>query len=72
MTGSDVTEIKNRLGHEDLQSTMIYLKMDLSRKREIQKSFIKYTQSILQDDSKLNEFIDWENKNDTLAWLDSL
>jgi len=70
--GKDVTEIKNRLGHEKIETTMIYLKLDLSRKRNIQKEFIEYTQSRIAADPKLDELIDWKNKEDTLAWLDSL
>ena len=70
--GKDPSEIRNRLGHENIQSTMIYLHMDLFYKREVQKKFIKYTQSTLVDDPKIKELMDWENKEDTLVWLDSL
>ena len=70
--GKDITEIKNRLGHEKIETTMIYLKLDLSRKRNIQKEFIEYTQSRIAADPKLDELIDWKNKEETLAWLDSL
>jgi len=70
--GSDISEIRNRLGHENVQSTMTYLHMNLSYKREVQKNFIKYTQSILTDDPKIEELMDWEKKEETLAWLDSL
>jgi integrase/recombinase XerD len=31
--GKPLSEIKNRLGHENVQSTMVYLQMDLSQKR---------------------------------------
>jgi len=71
-SGSSLTEIRNRLGHEHVQSTMVYLHMDLSCKREVQKKFIEYTQSILTHDPKIEELIDWENKEETLEWLDSL
>jgi len=71
-SGKDVTEIKNRLGHEKLETTMVYLKLDMSRKRQIQKEFIQYTQSSIATDPKINDLIDWENKEKTLAWLDSL
>ncbi len=71
-SGSSISEIKNHLGHENAQSTMIYLHMDLSRKREVQKKFIEYTQSVLTHDPKIEELIDWENKEETLKWLDSL
>ena len=68
----DLSEIRNRLGHENIQSTMIYLHMDLFFKREIQKKFIKYTQSKLTDGPKVKELMDWENEQETLTWLDSL
>lgn len=71
-SGKDITEIKNRLGHEKVETTMVYLRLDLSRKRSIQKEFIEYTQSRIAADPKLDELIDWKNKEDTLAWLDSL
>jgi len=70
--GKDPSEIRNRLGHENIQSTMIYLHMDLFYKRDVQRKFIEYTQSTLVDDPKIKELMDWENKEDTLAWLDSL
>lgn len=71
-SGKDITEIKNRLGHEKIETTMVYLKLDMSRKRQIQKEFIQYTQSSIACDPKIDELIDWENKEKTLAWLDSL
>jgi site-specific recombinase XerD len=71
-SGSSLSDIKNRLGHEHVQSTMVYLHMDLSCKREVQKKFIEYTRSILTHDPKIEELIDWENKEETLKWLDSL
>lgn len=70
--GAEVSEIRNRLGHENIQSTMIYLHMNLSYKREVQKKFITYTQSTLTDDPKIEEMMDWEHEEETLAWLDSL
>ena len=51
---------------------MVYLQMDLSRRQEVQKKFIEHTKSILTSDPKINELIDWENKEKTLDWLDSL
>ncbi len=71
-TGESLTDIKNRLGHENIQSTMNYLQLNLTRKREVQKRFIEYTQTLLPDDSKMEELIDWQNKKETLTWLDSL
>jgi site-specific recombinase XerD len=70
--GEPLTDIKNRLGHENIQSTMNYLQLNLTRKREVQKKFIKYMQTLLPDDCKMEELIDWQNKKETLAWLDSL
>jgi site-specific recombinase XerD len=70
--GDSLTDIKNRLGHENIQSTMSYLRLNLTRKREVQKRFIDYTQTLLPDDQKIEELIDWQNKKEILAWLDSL
>lgn len=70
--GDSLTDIKNRLGHENIQSTTIYLHMDLRRRRVVQKKFIEYTQSNLSQDPKIDELIDWENRKDILEWLDSL
>jgi site-specific recombinase XerD len=70
--GNSITDIKNRLGHENINSTMVYLHMDLTHKRAVQKKFIQYAQSTLKHDPKLDELIDWDHKQDILAWLDSL
>ena len=70
-TGFSLTDIKNHLGHENLQSTMVYLKLSLHRKRELQQKFIEYTQNQLKDE-KLDDLINWENEQETLSWLDSL
>ena len=70
--GEAITDIKNRLGHDNIQSTMIYLHLDLKRRRQIQKHFIRYMQSVLTTDSKIEELLQWENKEDIIAWLDSL
>jgi site-specific recombinase XerD len=70
--GKSINDIKNRLGHENINSTMVYLHMDLTHKRSVQKKFIQYTQSTLKHDPKLDELIDWDHKQDILAWLDSL
>jgi len=71
-SGDSITAIKNRLGHENLQSTMTYLDMDLSHKRSIQEQFILYNQSLLGQDPELDALIGWDEKQDTLAWLDTL
>jgi site-specific recombinase XerD len=72
LDGKPVSEIKIRLGHENIQSTMTYLHMDLTRKRDIQKKFMEYSAKTIQQDPKIEELIDWENKQNILAWLDSL
>jgi len=70
--GKPISEIKNRLGHENIQSTMTYLHMDLTRKRDVQNQFIEYIAKVIEQDPKIEDLIDWEHKQDTLAWLDSL
>jgi len=70
--GKDITEIKNRLGHERVETTMLYLKLNISKKRHIQKEFIEYTESSIKNDPKIDEIIDWENQKETLSWLDSM
>ena len=34
-SGCSVTDIKNHLGHEDVQSSKVYLQMNLPRRRKI-------------------------------------
>jgi len=70
--GCSVSEIQNHLGHEDMESTMVYLRLDMKRRKQIQDQFIKYTQTLLSQDDKIEELIDWENKEEILEWLDSL
>ena len=70
--GEPISTIKNHLGHENIQSTMAYLQLDLTRKKEVQRKFIEYAQSNLHQDPKIDELIDWENKQNILEWLDSL
>jgi integrase/recombinase XerD len=70
--GKSITDIKIRLGHENIQSTMVYLHMDLTHKRSVQKKFIQYAQSSLKHDPKLDELIDWDHKENILEWLDTL
>ncbi len=72
LAGKPISEIKNRLGHENIQSTMTYLHMDLTHKRDVQKKFIEYSAKVIKQDPKIEDLIDWENKQDTLAWLDTL
>ncbi|MBT4198873.1 tyrosine-type recombinase/integrase [Desulfobacula sp.] len=70
--GKPISEIKNRLGHSNVQSTMVYLQLDLNQKRQLQDDFIKFTRQHLVSDPKIDELIQWENKQDILEWLDSL
>ena len=70
--GDPITDIKNHLGHDNIQSTTIYLHLDLKRRRHIQRRFIKYMQSVLTDDPKIDNLLQWECKKDIMAWLDSL
>jgi site-specific recombinase XerD len=72
LAGHPISDIKNRLGHDSVQSTMVYLHLDLGHRQQIQKKFITYTQSLLNQDDKIDELIDWENKEEILNWLDSL
>jgi integrase/recombinase XerD len=70
--GCSVTDIKNQLGHENIQSTMAYLQMDLSRRRKIQKRFTEHTQAVLSRNATIEELIDQEEQDDIMKWLDSL
>ena len=70
--GYPITDIKNHLGHDNIQSTTIYLHLDLDRRRHIQKQFMRHMQSVLTDDSKIDELLQLENEGDLMAWLDSL
>ena len=70
--GHPITDIKNHLGHDNIQSTTIYLHLDLDRRRHIQRQFMRHMQSVLADDSKIDELLHYENEGDLMAWLDSL
>ena len=70
--GHSITEIKNHLGHDKIESTMVYLKLDLARKKHIQQQFIQHTQALLAHDPKIDKLIYWKNKKDIMDWLDSL
>ena len=70
--GKPISEIKNRLGHSNVQSTMVYLQLDLNKKRQLQEDFIQFTRQHLKSDPKIDELIQWENKQNVLEWLDSL
>jgi len=70
--GHSVSDIRNKLGHEDIQSTMVYLQLDLAKRKKIQKQFIQYVQSSVTQNPEIDELIDWQNKDDIMAWLDDL
>ena len=70
--GQSLSDIKNQLGHEDIQSTAVYLQLDLPRRKKIQQRFTEHTQSILLRNAKIDELIDNKNKDDIMKWLDSL
>jgi integrase/recombinase XerD len=72
LSGKSLTDIQNRLGHENIQSTTVYTHMDLTRKQAVQNRFIEYMKTNLSEDPKISEWIHWENKKDILEWLDSL
>ncbi|MFH1933094.1 MAG: tyrosine-type recombinase/integrase, partial [Pseudomonadota bacterium] len=72
LSGKSLTDIQNRLGHENIQSTTVYTHMDLTRKQAVQNKFIEYMKSNLSEDPKISEWIDWENKKNILEWLDRL
>jgi len=55
--GKPISEIKNRLGHSNVQSTMIYLQLDLNQKRQLQEDFIRFTQQHLKSDPKIDELV---------------
>jgi site-specific recombinase XerD len=70
--GEAITDIKNHLGHDNVQSTTLYLQLDLNHRRRIQKQFVEYMQSELIIDHKIDDLLDGENMQDMMAWLDSL
>ena len=70
--GHSVSDIRNKLGHEDIQATSVYLQLDLSKRKKIQNQFIQYVQSNVTQNPEIDELIDWQNKDDIMAWLDDL
>jgi integrase/recombinase XerD len=70
--GHPVSDIRNKLGHEDIQSTMVYLQLDLAKRKKIQQQFIQHVQSNVTENPEIEELIDWQNKDDIMAWLDDL
>lgn len=70
--GCSLSDIKNHLGHEDIQSTTVYLQLDLSRRKSIQKKFTSYVKSALVRNAQIEELIDEKEKDEIMEWLDSL
>jgi integrase/recombinase XerD len=70
--GRPITDIKNHLGHDQIQSTTIYLHLDLSRRQVIQKRFAEYMKSVVTTDPKIEELITWSGGGDIMTWLDTL
>ena len=70
--GDSVTDIKNHLGHENVQSSTVYLHLDLKRRRQIQERFLNHMKSVLTDDHKVDDLLRSEKNEDLMAWLDSL
>jgi hypothetical protein len=46
---------------------MTYLQIDLNRRRHMQGGFIKYMQSVITNDPKIDELLQWEGKQDFMA-----
>jgi integrase/recombinase XerD len=71
-TGYALTDIKTHLGHEHLESTMSYLNLGISLKKKIQREYIDHAKSLMSQDRKLDELLDWNDRDNILAWLDRL
>ena len=70
--GEAITDIKNHLGHDNVQSTTLYLQLDLNHRRRIQKQFVEYMKSDLTIDHKIDELLDGKNLQDMMDWLAGL
>jgi hypothetical protein len=44
----------------------------LNLRRQIQKGFINYMESVITLDPKIEELLQWESDKDMIAWLDNL
>lgn len=71
-SGHSLDEIKYRLGHQNINSTMVYLHLDAYRQHEIQNKLNEYLNTLLPSDPKIDCLIDWENKEKILAWIDGM
>jgi len=70
--GKAISDIKNHLGHDNVQSTTRYLQLDINHRRHIQKQLVDYMKSNLAIDHKMDKLFDSENMQDIMHWLDSL
>ena len=71
-SGSSISDIRIQLGHEDLKATMVYLQLDLTHRRKVQKKFIEFNRLVLIDHPEIETLFNKENTDDIMAWLDSL
>jgi len=71
-SGHSLSEIQNHLGHDNMQSTTLYLQLDINRRRHIQKRLIRHMESILNFDPKIEELLKWESDKNMMDWLDEL
>jgi site-specific recombinase XerD len=71
-SGSSLSDIRIQLGHEDLKATMVYLQLDLSHRRKVQKKFVEFNRTVLIDRPEIETLFNNENTDDIMAWLDSL
>ena len=71
-SGCSLSDIRNQLGHEDLQATMVYLRLDLNNKRKVQKRFVEFNRAVLMDRPEIEALINIQEKEDVMAWLESL
>ena len=71
-SGFSLSDIRIQLGHEDLQATMVYLQLDLTHRRRIQKKFVEFSRSVLLDHPEIKALFNAQNMDDIMAWLDSL
>jgi integrase/recombinase XerD len=70
--GEAITDIKNHLGHDNVQSTTLYLQLDINHRRRIQKQLVEHMKSNLAIDRKIDGLFDGKNMQDIMHWLDSL
>jgi integrase/recombinase XerD len=69
--GRSLLEVKTRLGHASFDSTAKYLSLNLTTKRQCMKAFEQFTNRFI-DDSDIAESMDWNNRDDVIAYIRSL